>query len=54
MTVDVARTAAMGETAAGGALAHARLLRRLAVALGLGWSAVFIVVGIGFRGNPEN
>jgi hypothetical protein len=49
MTVDVARTAAMGEGAAGGAHSDARRLRRLAVTLGLGWSAVFILVGVGFR-----
>jgi hypothetical protein len=49
MTVEVARAAAMGETAAGGARSEARLLRRLAVALGLGWSAVFVVIGVGFR-----
>ena len=49
MTAEVAGTAAMGGRAAGGARSEARLLRRLAVTLGLGWSALFVLVGVGFR-----
>jgi hypothetical protein len=50
MTAELARTAmmtgaALNDRAAG---SDARRLRRLVVALGLGWSALFILVGVGY------
>ncbi len=47
MTAEAAGAAAIGAAEASGAVFGARL-RRLVVMLGLGWSAVFVVVGVGF------
>jgi hypothetical protein len=51
MTVELTRTASMADAAADGQVAgsDARLLRRLAVMLGLAWSALFVLIGIVFR-----
>jgi hypothetical protein len=49
MTAEVTGTAAIGEAAGDAARADARALRRLAVALGLGWSVLFVLIGVVFR-----
>jgi hypothetical protein len=51
MTAELVRTATMDEAAAGhhAERSDARMLRRLAVTLGLGWSVLFVLVGVGFR-----
>src|SRR5262249_29985742 len=50
MTAEVTGTAAIGEAATGDATrADARMLRRLVVMLGLGWSILFVLIGVGFR-----
>src|SRR5215831_1325708 len=51
MTAELVRTATMDEAAAGhhAERIDARMLRRLAVTLGLGWSVLFVLVGVGFR-----
>jgi hypothetical protein len=51
MTAEVSGAAAMPDAAARDRVARsdARLLRRLVMALGLGWSALFVLVGVAFR-----
>src|ERR1051325_1091678 len=49
MTVEVTGTAAIEAAAGDGARFDAGALRRLAVALGLGWSVLFVLVGVAFR-----
>src|SRR5882672_9051319 len=50
MTAEATGTAAIGEAAAGEVTrSDARMLRRLVMALGLGWSALFVLVGVAFR-----
>ena len=51
MTAEVSGAAAMPDAAARDRVARsdARMLRRLVMALGLGWSALFVLVGVAFR-----
>src|ERR1700756_1861732 len=51
MTAEAARAAAIDDVAAEARepRSDARLLRRLAMALGLGWSVLFVLVGVAFR-----
>src|SRR5262249_4821811 len=51
MTVELTRTASMADTAAGDPAAYsdARMLRRFVMALGLGWSILFVLIGVVFR-----
>jgi len=51
MTAEVSQAATMPGAAAGERVGRsdARMLRRLAVTLGLGWSALFVLVGVVFR-----
>lgn len=51
MTAEVARAAPRADTAADDRVVRsdARALRRLAVMLGLGWSALFVMIGLVFR-----
>jgi hypothetical protein len=51
MTAEVSRAATMPDAAADdrAARSDARLLRRLAVTLGLGWAVLFVLIGVGFR-----
>ena len=51
MTVELTRTASMADTAAGdhAAYSDARMLRRLVMTLGLGWSILFVLIGVVFR-----
>src|SRR5690242_7953010 len=50
MTAEAARTALIDAAASDRVqCSDARLLRRLAVALGLGWSALFVLIGLAFR-----
>ncbi len=49
MTAEVTGTAAIGEGAGEMARSAARRLRRLVVTLGLGWSVLFVLVGVGYR-----
>ena len=50
MTAEVTGTAAIGEADAGEVTrSDARALRRLGVALGLGWSVLFVLIGVIFR-----
>ena len=50
MTAGLARTATIGEAGAGDRVrADAHVVRRLVVALGLGWAVLFVLVGVGFR-----
>jgi hypothetical protein len=51
MTAEVSGDAAMPDAAARDRVARsdARMLRRLVMALGLGWSALFVLVGVAFR-----
>ena len=51
MTAGAVRTATMADAGASdqATRADARMLRRLVVGLGLGWAALFVLVGVGFR-----
>ena len=51
MTAEVSPAATMTGGAAGGRVARsdARVLRHLILALGLGWAALFVLLGVGFR-----
>src|ERR1051325_705172 len=49
MTVEVTGTAAIEAAAGDAARSDARASRRLAVTLGLGWSVLFVLVGVFFR-----
>jgi hypothetical protein len=51
MTAELARNATIDDAAAGvrAERSDARMLRRLVLTLGLGWSVLFVLVGVGFR-----
>jgi hypothetical protein len=49
MTAEVAGTAALGARDDRAARTDAPVLRRLAIALGLGWSVLFVLIGVAFR-----
>ena len=49
MTAEVTGTAAIEAAAGDATRSDARALRRLAVALGLGWAALFVLIGVAFR-----
>lgn len=49
MTAEVSGTAAIEVATFDETRSHARLLRRLVMALGLGWSSLFVLIGLAYR-----